>query len=175
MVAQDSITAARQPRRGLSWSPNREFWAELRVVAQGLRWRRVNMNLNRVDGVPKDDTGVYLICVGPPQAFLRPLCPYTVIYAGQVKSRSRGLRTRFREHIQHPRPRLRLYMSCYQPEVDFWYAMTSDAARIDALEILLIDLFNPPCNNISAPGAATLRGCLGVATPIGANADDTHD
>lgn len=175
MVDIGSIRPSRPLRRGIGWSPSRELWSELSVVAHGLDWRRVDMNLNRADGVPREETGVYLICAGPPGGIFSQLAPYTVLYAGQVKSQSRGFRTRFREHIRHPRPNLRLYMSCYQPRVDFWYAMASDPERIDALEILLIDIFNPPCNNISAPGAAALRVRLGTTRPLGPRASATSD
>lgn len=175
MVDVGSIKLSKHLRRDFGWTPSRELWSELSTVAQGLIWRRVDMNLNRADGVPKEKTGVYLICAGPPGETFSQLSPYTVLYAGQVKSRSRGLRTRFREHIRHPQPKLRLYMACYQPRVDFWYAMASEPERIDALEILLIDIFNPPCNNISAPGAAALRARLGTARPIGPRAPATSD
>lgn len=141
-------------------------------MAQSQNWQRVTLNLNRADGVPKGETGVYLICAGPPGGIFSQLAPYTGLYAGQVKSPSRDVRTRFREHIQYPRPKLHVYMSSYRLRFGFWYAMASDPVRIDALQVLLFGIVNPPCNNISALGAVALRARVGTPRPIGPRASD---
>lgn len=130
------------------------------------------MNLNRTDGVPKRVTGVYLIRAGTPGGIFSQLAPYTGLYAGQVKSPPRDVRTRFREHTRCPQPKLHVYMSSYRPRFDSWYAMASNPDRIDALEVLLIGIVNPPCNNISVLGAAALRTRLEKPRPIGPRASD---
>ena len=170
MAHSESRSLNWSPRKDTGWSPIRELWDELSRQTHTLDWKRVDFSLSRTVRVPPHDTGVYLICTRPPERVLHKAKPYTVLYAGQVKSRARGLRTRFRDHIQRPSRKLSIFLDCYQPEVDFWYATTADPSKIDSLETLLIDLFNPPCNNISAPRASGLRIGFGSPRPIGTGA-----
>lgn len=157
------------------WSPDPGLWAALSRKTGGIAWKRVDFSPSLTHRVPKQDAGVYLICARPPARALETIKTYTVLYAGQVKSRARGLRTRFLEHIQRPSPKLRLFLRCFNPELDFWYAVSSDELEIDTLETLLIDTFNPPCNNISAPRASAIRARVGVPRPIGSHSPRGSD
>ena len=152
----------------IGWSPVKKLWHELTHISGEIRWNRVDLDTNRSHQVPHQDIGVYLICAHPPSEAVKDLNAYTVLYAGQVNSRNRGLRTRFLEHIRHPSPKLRMYVDCYYPSLHFWFAVIREPSEIDALESLLIATFNPPCNSIRAPGSPALLARLGTPTLIGA-------
>lgn len=154
-------------RSSTGWSPEKRLWSELVRVSGDLSWKRVVLDSSRSHRIPKEDTGVYLICSCPPFEALKSLTTYTVLYAGQVKSNKRGLRTRFLEHIRKPNAKLRLFLDCYYPAVHFWFALAYEPSHIDALESLLIATFNPPCNTIEAPGSSTLMARIGAPQSIG--------
>ena len=151
------------------WSSETAIWKELFELTQLLSWNRIPFDSSRLHRVPKDKTGVYLICVRPPFGVIEKLNAYTVIYAGQVRSHIRGFRTRFSEHLNQPNPTLKTFMDCYYSHVDFWFAHVHEPSLIDSLEGLLIEAFNPPCNSIRAPGSLTLIARLGTPRPIGRN------
>ena len=154
-------------RNTVGWSPEKELWEELVHVSGDLAWKRVNLDSSHSHRIPKQVTGVYLICAPPPFEAVKMLNAYTMLYAGQVKSQSRGLQTRFLEHIRTPTAKLRLFMDCYYPRLHFWFALVHDPPQIDSLESLLIETFNPPCNTIGAPGSSTLIARLGTPRPLG--------
>ena len=153
--------------KSVGWSPEKKLWNELVSVSGDIQWKRVDLNSSRSHRIPKQDTGVYLICAHPPSEAVKGLNAYTVLYGGQVKSPNRGLRARFLEHIRRPSAKLRLYLDCYYPAVHFWFALLREPSEINALESLLIEVFNPPCNSIQAPGSSTLLARLGTPRPIG--------
>ena len=84
------------------WTLDRTLWNELLRVSKELSWRRVELYVQNSYRIPVDNTGVYLIGTRPPFQALKSLEAYTILYAGQVKSSARGLRTRFLEHIRKP-------------------------------------------------------------------------
>lgn len=147
--------------RTIGWSCQLDLWRELQQVGKNRSWRSVELDSERSHLIPLA-TGVYLICARPPIEAVKRIGTYAVIYAGQVKSPERGLRTRFLEHIHRPNPKLRMYMDCFYPNVQFWFTLASDQSGIDELEGLLIDTFNPPCNSIRAPGSSAIKGRLGT-------------
>ena len=151
------------------WSYQKELWDELERLGRSLSWTKVPSDPNASHRVPKNDIGVYLICASPPADPVKPLNTYTVLYAGQVNSSHRGLRTRFLEHINKPTELIRLFRNCYYPNFDFWFSVVNDSSRINELESLLIETFKPPCNIKKAPGSSTLLARLGVGRRIGAN------
>ena len=155
--------------KSVGWSPERELWNELVSVTREFRWKKVGLELSSSHRIPKHDTGVYLICARPPSVAVEAINAYTVLYAGQVKSRNRGLHARFLEHIRRPSAKLRQYLHCYYPAVDFWFTIVNEPTEIDLLETLLIETFNPPCNTIGAPGSLTLLARFGTPTHIRAN------
>ena len=149
-------------RLGKSWSPEKDLWQQVLDLGGDLQWKRVRFDINREVLIPLQSTGVYLICVHPPRNAFKEIKPCTIIYAGQVKSATRGIRTRFLDHINNPQPRLKPFLDCFYPKVDFWFAITLGSERIDTLETVLIDAFNPPCNAKSAPHAQKVRARLGI-------------
>lgn len=151
------------------WSPNRKLWDELGALSKDLSWKKVEFDRNRSHLVSNNDRGVYLICASPPIETISVINAYTILYAGQVKSRNRSLRTRFLEHIRNPNPQLKLFLDCYYPIIHFWFATVQDQSRIDELEVLLVETFNPPCNSISAPGTKALLARLGTGRTIRAS------
>ena len=148
------------------WAAEKSFWQELAKSSAKLTWTRVTLELSRAHLV-SNSSGVYLICAPPPRGTVHDLKLYTVLYAGQVYSKKRGLRERFREHIKKPNPKLRIFMRCYYPSIDFWFARITDQKQIGKLETLLIEIFNPPCNSIRAPRSQSLLARLGPRVPIG--------
>ena len=148
------------------WTLDRTLWSELLRVSSELSWRRVELYVKNSNRIPSDDTGVYLIGTCPPFHALKTLGAYTILYAGQVKSTSRGLRTRFLEHIREPSAKMKVYLNCFYPKVDFWYTLIEDPSRIDELEVLLVETLKPPCNMIAAPGSSALIARLGDTKPI---------
>ena len=146
------------------WSPEKIIWEKLSSISNNLSWKCVNLDKTRKHLVPGNDAGVYLMCAPPPTNTLDDLHLYTVLYAGQVKKR--GLQTRFIEHISKPNAKLRMFLDCYYPRVDFWFAIVHEHTEIDELETFLIDTFDPPCNNIGAPGSRTILARLGEAKPF---------
>ena len=148
------------------WSPERALWLELERVSGTYSWRCVNLDSTRAHQIPKE-SGVYLICASPPGSLATEISAYTVLYAGQVNSSKRGLRTRFLDHIQRPDPKLRLFLECFFPSVHFWFTLENEPSRINELESILIGTFNPPCNKIGAPGSSILIGRLGIPRRIG--------
>ena len=148
------------------WSHERKLWDELNTLNRGLVWRKVEFDQNRSHLVSDNDRGVYLICASPPAETINVINAYTILYAGQVKSRNRSLRTRFLEHIRNPSLHLKLFLDCYYPAVHFWFAAVRDESKIDDLEVLLVEAFNPPCNRISAPGTQVLLARLGTGRTI---------
>lgn len=159
-------TMTHSQSNAVGWSPEKEFWDALVVASGDIHWRRVDLDLNRSDRVPRQGTGVYLICAHPASKAVESINAYTVLYAGQVKSRLRGLRTRFREHIRSPDAKLKLYLDCFYPSVHFWFALVNEPMEIDLLESLLIEVFNPPCNNIRAPRSSTFLARFGTPRQI---------
>ena len=158
------------------WSPERVLWTTLSRLGQDLSWRRVDLDPNRAHLVSASD-GVYLIAACPPSSAIAEIGLYTVLYAGQVNSTqsvSRTLRVRFREHINKPNPKLRLFIDSYYPAVHFWFAVTQDRSLIDQMETLLIRTFNPPCNSIDAPGAKVLLARIAAGQPIRAARRDSR-
>ena len=149
------------------WSPEKKLWDELEYLGEDLSWKKVELDQNRAHLVSKNDRGVYLICASPPVKTIDAINAYTILYAGQVKSRNRSLQNRFLEHIRRPSPQLKLFLDCYYPAVHFWFAIVQDPSKIDALETLLIETFNPPCNDIRAPGTQVLLAGIGVGRIIG--------
>ena len=158
-MASDQILTA-------GWSPSKELWEKVTFVGENLSWRRVDMDLNQLHRVPKDRPGVYLRAAPPPTEAMKVLNLYTVLYAGQVKSPHRGLRTRFREHIRQPSPKLKLFVDCYYPTLHFWFSVLQDSSKIDDMEVLLIEAFDPPCNSVKAPKTETILARLGIGKPI---------
>ena len=148
------------------WSPERNLWDELERLSRDLSWKKVEFDRNRAHLISMNERGVYLICAAPPVETIKTVNAYTVLYAGQVKSRNRSLRTRFLEHIRTPSPQLKLFLDCYYPAVHFWFAAVRDQSKIDALEALLVETFNPPCNRIRAPGTHVLLARLGAGRTI---------
>ena len=151
------------------WSPERRLWDKLKDLGKELSWKKVEFDPNKSHLLPEDDRGVYLICAAPPVDTINVLNAYTILYAGQVKSERRSLRHRFLEHIRHPRPKLKLFVDCYYPDVHFWFAVSHEPSKIDTLEVLLIEIFNPPCNSISAPGTKVTLARIGAGRSIGAS------
>ena len=151
------------------WSPERGLWDKLKETGEDLSWKKVEYDPNKSHLLPGDDRGVYLICAAPPANTINALNAYTILYAGQVKGERRSLRHRFLEHIRHPKPKLKLFVDCYYPDVHFWFAVAHEPSKIDALEILLIEIFNPPCNSISAPGTKITLARLGAGRLIDAS------
>ena len=160
-------------QKSVGWSSERDLWNELVRVTGDLKWKKVGLDAGSSHRIPKDGTGVYLICASPPLEAVNAIGAYTVLYAGQVNSRNRGLHTRFLEHIRRPSQRLRTYLNCFYPTVDFWFAIVHEPAEINLLETLLIKTFNPPCNPIGAPGSQTLLARFG--TPRRIRANRAHD
>ena len=148
------------------WSPDRKLWDELGTLSKDLSWKKVEFDRNRSHLVSNNDRGVYLICASPPIETISVINAYTILYAGQVKSRNRSLRMRFLEHIRTPSPQLKLFLDCYYPAVHFWFASVQDESKIDDLEVLLVEAFNPPCNKIRAPGTQILLARLGTGRTI---------
>ena len=157
------------PRHPLTvgWSPDRKLWEALDRAGEGLSWRKVDFYRDKAHLVSREGRGVYLICAAPPVRAIDRINPYTVLYAGQVKGRHRTLRDRFLEHVRNPSPQLKLFVDCYFPAVHFCFATVDDPSRIDELEVLLLELFNPPCNRISAPGTQIILARIGVGQFIG--------
>ena len=151
------------------WSYQKNLWDELERLGKSLSWTKVPSDPNVSHRVPKNDIGVYLICASPPADSVKSLNTYTVLYAGQVNSFHRGLRTRFLDHINKPTELIRLFRHCYYPNFDFWFSVVKDSSRINELENLLIETFKPPCNINKAPGSSTLLARLGVGERIGTN------
>lgn len=149
------------------WSPERRLWDELRNVGKELSRRKIELDPNQSHLLPESARGVYLICASPPKNAINALGAYAILYAGQVKSRCRSLRSRFLEHISHPKPKLRLFVDRNYPDVHSWFAVAHELSRIDALEILLVEIFNPPCNSISAPGTKITLARIGAGRSIG--------
>lgn len=141
----------------------------LEHLSKGLSWKKVDLDKNRAHLVSKNDQGVYLICASPPVKTINVISAYTILYAGQVKSHGRSLQDRFLEHIDNPNPQLKLFLNCYYPTIHFWFAVVQDQSKIDELEILLIEIFNPPCNSIKAPGTQVLLARLGAGRTIRAS------
>lgn len=154
-----------QPR---GWSPEQTLWAELRRIVPTLTWKKVALDSTRSHLVPKNATGVYLICARPPVRTVPEL--YSVLYAGQVHSARHGLRARFLNHIQQPTDKLLPYVRSYFPNVDFWYTPLANSQEIDRLEGLLIQVFGPPCNLRQAPGTTRLLARLGSPVYFGSSA-----
>lgn len=148
--------------RACGWSAEQTLWVALKQMAPALTWKKVSLDSTRSHLIPKNATGVYLICACPPVQTVPDL--YSVLYAGQVHSASHGLRARFLNHAQQPQDRLASYLRSYFPHVDFWYALLTDVQEIDRLEGLLIQAFGPPCNRRKAPGTARLLAKL--APPV---------
>ena len=162
-LLMDGSTKSRTNDTG--WSPEKELWAELERLSADQSWTKVTLDRNRSHLVSDSDPGVYLIGAAPPPRILEKVRVYAILYAGQVKTRN--LRTRFLEHIRRPNPKLKLFLDCFYPNIHFWFTTASDPSRIDALESLLIQTFNPPCNSIKAPGTRVLLARLGSARIIG--------
>lgn len=144
------------------WSPERKLWDELGRLSTDLSWKRVAFDPNRASRISMNQRGVYLICASPPVEAIEAINAYTVLYTGQVKSLTHGLRARFLEHIRTPSPQLKLFLECYYPAVHFWFTAVDDRSKIDDLEALLRETFNPPCNAIRAPGTQVLLARLGI-------------
>ena len=151
------------------WSYQKKLWDELEHLGKNLSWKKVPSDPNASHLVPKNDIGVYLICAGPPANSVKSLNTYTVLYAGQVKSFDRGLRTRFLDHIRKPTEIIRLFRKCYFPNFDFWFSVVKDSSQINDLENLLIETFKPPCNINRAPGSSTLLARLASGERLGTN------
>ena len=151
------------------WSPERKLWDELRNAGKELSWRKIEFDPNQSHLLPESVRGVYLICASPPKDAINALNAYTILYTDQVKGRRRSLRNRFLEHISHPKPKLKLFVDCYYPDVHSWFAVAHESSRIDALEILLIGIFNLPCNSISAPETKVTLARIGAGRSIGAS------
>lgn len=149
------------------WSPDETLWNELAKISGDLVWKKVEFATSYSHLVPDRKIGVYLICANAPKEIMKQLGAYTVLYAGQVKSQERGLRARFLEHVKNPKTKLKWYIKCYYPNIHFWFAHVDDTSRIDELETLLIEVFNPPCNSISAPSSSAIIARLGAGQPIG--------
>ena len=151
-----------------AWSSRSELWNELATLARGLQWTRVNFELNHASRLPRDIGGVYLICAGAPCKPLDKIGTYTILYAGKVTGPERSLRDRFKEHRTRPQPKLKSYLKCYyRTSVHFWYAEIPDKMRIDRMEVLLLETFNPPCNRRRAPGTDVLLASIGAVIRIG--------
>ena len=159
------MSPARSSNTG--WSSERKLWTELEQLSNGLLWKKVIFEPDREHLLPDSDRGVYLICATPPIESLSVVSAYTILYAGRVKSSHRSLRDRFLEHIRRPSAKLKIFVDCYYPTLHFWYATEERQSRIDALEILLIETFRPPCNSIRAPGTRAFLARLGSGQIIG--------
>ena len=163
MTAREKRSLLRENvSRPRGWSADQTLWAELNRMAPALSWKQILLDSTRSHLIPKNATGVYLICASPPVRTVQDL--YSVLYAGQVHSASHGLRARFLNHIQQPKDKLLSYLRCYFPRVDFWYTLLADAQEIDRLEALLIQVFSPPCNCRQAPG--TMRLLAKIGSPV---------
>ena len=165
--SRNCIMSRRRPSTP-GWSPERKLWDELERLSEDLSWKKVELDQKRAHLVSKNDRGVYLICASPPIKTISAINAYTILYAGQVKSYNRSLQNRFLEHIRYPSPQLKLFLNCYYPTVHFWFAVVQDQSKINELEALLIETFNPPCNDIKAPGTQILLARIGVGRIIGA-------
>ena len=151
------------------WSPERSLWSALEALGKDLSWRRVALEPDRGHLLPDSKRGVYLIGAAPPAPSLKAVSVYTVLYVGQVKSPRRSLRDRFLEHVRHPAAKLKVFLDCYYPTVHFWYAVINDASKIDTLELLLMEIFRPPCNSIRAPGTQAFLAGIGKGRTIATN------
>lgn len=90
----------------------------------------------------------------------------TVIYAGQASSLRSGLRSRFQHHRKKPKPLLDRYLRCFGATTEFWYAEVLGAAELNRIEALLIETFNPICNDIAAPGSSAFLATIGDPIPV---------
>ena len=144
------------------WSTCSELWSELVHVTKDLDWKKIDFNRDSSHRIPKDSNGVYLICARSP---VKATSAYTVIYVGQV-NRFR-LRDRFLEHVKNPGEKLQQFISCFFPNLDFWYARVSELTTIGEIETLLIDAFNPPCNRRRGPRANAIMARIGTTKLIG--------
>lgn len=151
-------------RRSHGWSSEQRLWNELRTLVRDLTWTRVAFDLNCADLLPERRNGIYLICAAPPRDAVTAVGAYTVLYVGKVTRRR--LRARFRDHVGKPNPKLEQFVDCYYPDIHFWFSVLSDVSRIDTLESLLRETFNPPCNSISPPGTRVLLARIGIGVPI---------
>ena len=159
----------------IGWSSDRRVWDELEKVGKGLSWKKIDFDRKQSELLPGDGRGVYLICGKPPGNVIRIIEAYTILYAGQVKSAHRSLRTRFLEHLRKPNPKLRLFLECCYPNIDFWFTVTNDETQINEMEVLLQETFNPPCNSIRAPGTQPLLARLGPGRALRANNESKPD
>lgn len=150
--------------RSSGWSSEKKLWSELTKFSQDLKWKKVAFDLNCEYLLPDHCGGVYLICAAAPQNVVTEIGAYTILYVGKVTSRS--LRARFREHVGKPNPKLEQFVDCYYPSIHFWFSVLSDDSRISAIESLIKETFNPPCNSISPPGTRVLLARIGAEVPI---------
>lgn len=146
-----------RPKNG--WSPDKNLWENLKDVADSLEWRKVRFLRKNEVRVPKQ-SGVYFISIASKLKISSTI--NTVIYVGQSKS---SIRSRFKDHIASNK--LRPYLDCFYPDSQFWFAYINDEEKINEMEVLLINAFNPPCNSIQAPGTKPILARLGKSKIIG--------
>ena len=144
-------------------SPDKALWCELESITNGLSWKNISLDQSKKHRIPKK-SGVYIICAEFPLQAIKNFNACIILYAGQSKS---CLRTRFLQHSQRPGQKLKPYISCFYPRIQFWFAPISDVSLINKTEGLLIAAINPPCNSIQAPGAHAIIARIGTTKPIG--------
>ena len=152
--------------RQSGWTYEKDLWDRLSTAGRDLSWKNLSFDENSRHLVPEHDGGVYLICAKPPPGFVEPVPVYTVLYAGKVESTEHGLRRRFLEHLRRPSPILRIFRLCYFPHLYFWCVAIHDQSRISEIEALLIETFNPPCNQRRAPGTDVLLAKIGIGQKL---------
>lgn len=147
-----------------SWSLEKELWSKLNQISGDTIWSKVKYDKNSIQHIPPKSKGVYLICADTPQDVLRDKGLNTVLYAGKTED----LKSRFLEHIREPK-QLKEYLDSLIQYTFFYYTKVGDVSRIRALEILLKQTYNPPCNLINPPGTSNfLKAGLGSPVEIGA-------
>jgi hypothetical protein len=143
-------------RGGLHLGPER--WEELIALASrlDLNWRRCALKVESKHIVP-ETSGVYAIEIPTPFQLATPdhlqrkeVMP--IRYPAYIGESSSNIRSRFVEHTG-PKAQDRILCARRLPSplnLPRWFVWTEirDSSHIQALESILIECFQPPCNKI---------------------------
>ena len=134
------------------WSKDKEDWVNLSkcVKRNNIKWSILkNFSKGSIIKVP-DRPGLYMLCSKPPENRTPKLSDlFTPLYIGK----SRHLKTRLKEHISDPQPRIKdVYKITSTLEVLY---TTCNEKSLAEVEDCLIRAFGPITNLINAMGKVT--------------------
>lgn len=127
------------------WSLQGQDWSICELALGDAKWKKVTLEAQRADDVPKDISGVYVICAigSPPKKnrFLGKL--YNAVYVGK----SINLRGRFRDHVRGYGEVTAAKLAFAR--LDFWYCRSS-ISELSTIEQALISALGPSANRVNA-------------------------